>query len=116
MQPTRKPPKKVAAAVTDVVFEGADNSIDADNYVVDTSFDDATAGVSARCRTASPRQHALAYLLRHKERTFDVGVKGEVKIFLGHILNALGGAHPRIVDQDVDRADLGLGVRHRRLD
>ena len=78
--------------------------------------DDAPTGVGAGCRTASTGQHALAHLLRHKKGAFDVGVKGKVKILLGHILDALGGAHPRVVDQDVDRADLGLGVGYCRFD
>ena len=64
MQPARKPPKKVAAAVTDVVFEGADNSIDADNYVVDTSFDDATAGGVPTDTTAEDILAAFATSMR----------------------------------------------------
>ena len=64
MQPARKPSKKVAAAVTDVVFEGADNSIDADNYVVDTSFDDATAGGVPTDTTAEDILAAFATSMR----------------------------------------------------
>ena len=64
MQPARKPTKKVAAAVTDVVFEGADNSIDADNYVVDTSFDDATAGGVPTDTTAEDILAAFATSMR----------------------------------------------------
>jgi hypothetical protein len=33
-----------------------------------------------------------------------------------HILRALRRRHAGVVDQDVDRADLGLGMGHRRLD
>ena len=57
-------------------------------------------------------QHAFTHLLRHKERTAHIGVHDEVVIFLAHVLNALGRAHARVVDENVDAAHLGLGMRH----
>ena len=54
--------------------------------------------------------------MRHKERAFDVGVKDEVKVFFADVLHTLHGAHTRVIDQDVDAADLGLRMGHGRLD
>ena len=64
MQVDLNPPKKVKASDTDVVFEGAIVSIDADNYVVDTSFDDASAGGVPTDTTAEDILAAFATSMR----------------------------------------------------
>jgi hypothetical protein len=79
------------------------------------NVDDAPAGVGAGCGAAGPRQHALADFLRHKEGALDVGVEDEVVVGFFHVLDALGSADARVVDEDVDRANLRLRMRHGRL-
>jgi len=60
---------------------------------------------------AAPRAratHAPPHFLRHKECATGVGVKDEVVVLGRHIEQALGGADPGVVDQDIDRSDLGF--------
>mmetsp|Transcript_5199 Transcript_5199/g.19368 ORF Transcript_5199/g.19368 Transcript_5199/m.19368 type:complete len:476 (-) Transcript_5199:1242-2669(-) len=78
--------------------------------------DDAPADEGARRRATRPGQHALAHLLRDEEGAARVGVHHEVVVVLGDVGEALGGADAGVVDQDVQRADLGLGMGHGGLD
>ena len=50
--------------------------------------------------------------MRYKKCALDIGIKHEIKIVLTHIHQALGGADARVVNQNINRADLGLNVRH----
>ena len=61
-------------------------------------------------------QHAFAHFLGHKESALYIGVKDEVEILRADVLQPLRGADTRVVNQNVDGADLGLGMRHGRLD
>ena len=78
--------------------------------------DDAAAGVGAGRRTLGTRQHAFADLLPDEESAAHIGVEDVVKVLFAHVLQPLRGADTAVVDQDVDRADLGLGVGHGGLD
>ena len=97
-------------------------------HAVDTDFrkraqtghrrdvDDSPSREGSWCGPLGPRQHAFAHLLRHKERALHIGVKDKVEVLGRHILHALGGRDARVVDQDVDGANLGLGACNCRLD
>ena len=71
---------------------------------------------AARRLARGARQHALAHLLCDKKSAFDVGIEDVIKVFGRDLLQALRGGHARVVDQDVDGAHLGFGVRHGGLD
>ena len=77
---------------------------------------DATADIRPRRRAFGPGQHALGHFLRHEEGALGVGVQHEVVVFLAHILQALGGADARVVDEDVNATHLGFRMGDGRLD
>jgi hypothetical protein len=78
--------------------------------------DDATAHPGAGGLPLGTCQHPLGHLLRGEESALGVGIQNEVVVFFRDVLQALRGADTRVVDQDVDRTDLGLRVGNGRLD
>ena len=79
-------------------------------------IDDAPAGVVAGGRALGAGQHALSHFLRDKESASDVGVENKVEVVSVHVLQPLRAANAGVVDQNVNRADLGFGTGYCRLD
>ena len=63
-----------------------------------------------------PRDHALGGFLRHKKRAALIRIHDERIIFGRYVDQWAGRAHSRIIDQDIDRARFGFGMRDRRFD
>jgi hypothetical protein len=59
------------------------------------------------------RDHALGHRLRDEEGAARVGVHHVVVVLGRDVDQPLRRADARVVDQDVDGAHLGLGMRHR---
>jgi hypothetical protein len=71
---------------------------------------------AGRGRAAGAGDHAAGNLLRDEEGAPGIGVEDEVVVFLADVDQLARVADPRVVDEDVDGARLGLGTGHGRTD
>ena len=63
-------------------------------------------------RTLLPFQKMRAYMLHHIERAFQIGCNDAVKFFLFHHQQQIIFGNPRIVDQNIQPAEMGNGRFH----